>query len=173
MPSRGALSVRNWDGQLVTARLWPRGRPEPDRESVHGLRAHARTLELAVPQPFQGPARNGDACGRTRFPLYRLGMGRLLARLDKGLHALLFLRPLAMRASVREYPSRWWPHRISLPSQSIRADSHREYAYPDGQKREVHSERSDRDATNSDHPIPVDRRDRRPTSTGMATATST
>jgi hypothetical protein len=98
MPPRCAFSVRKRDGQLVAARLRSRRRPEPDRESVHRLRPHTRTLEPAVSQPRQDPTRDGDPCRRSCFPFDRLGMGWILGRLDKGLHALFLLRPLALRS---------------------------------------------------------------------------
>ena len=44
----------------------------------------------SVLRPLEDPSGNGHARGDRRLPLDRLGLGRLLVRLDEGLHALLF-----------------------------------------------------------------------------------
>jgi hypothetical protein len=53
-----------------------------------------------LPRPIAAPKRDGDAGGRGRFSLDRLGLGRRLDG-DKGLHALLHQRSL-----IRAAPSR-------------------------------------------------------------------
>ena len=96
MPARRALTVRERNRQLVTACLRARRRPQPHREPLYRLWAHPRTGQHSVPEPVEAPARNGHACSRASVPLDRLGLGRLVGRVDEGLHALFLDRPLEL-----------------------------------------------------------------------------
>ena len=54
-------------------------------------------------QPFAAPARHGDGRRRARVRINRLGLGRQLGRIDKGLHALLGQRALTQRQSLARH----------------------------------------------------------------------
>ena len=71
----------------------------PRREPVRRLRHDTRQDGALVRRPLATSARDGDARGRARVRVDRLGMGRRLVRLDEGLHALLGVRPLSRRSA--------------------------------------------------------------------------
>ena len=100
-----AVQRRQRDGHLVEARLRPRARHQPGREPVRRLRHDARQEGALVPRPLARPARHGHAGRDRRVRLGRLGLGRLVDRLDQGLHALL--RTTGTEGSRRSRLAAW------------------------------------------------------------------
>ncbi len=99
VPGLGPLTVRRRfrERSLVESRLRVRDRHQPDREPVHRLREGARPAHAALRRQVAAEEGHGDAGGRARVPLHRLGVGWRLVERDEGLHALLDQRPLSPR----------------------------------------------------------------------------
>ena len=81
-----------------------RGRTTPTGSRSTSTRARTPTSGAArratrpgrLPRPLAPPPRHGHPGGHRRVRLDRLGLGRVVVRLDEGLHALLAQRPLAL-----------------------------------------------------------------------------
>src|SRR5688500_8098611 len=102
MPKGCAVTMRDRHRQLVEPRVWEGRRPESDREPVCRLRRDAEACESAVHESLALTPGDGDAGRGEGVPLDRLGLGRRVARVNEGLHALLHDRPLARLRTVRD-----------------------------------------------------------------------
>jgi hypothetical protein len=80
-----------------------------------------RQNSALLSQSIEHAARHGHAGGDRSVRISRLGLGRLLARVDRGLHALLSQRPLRRvfawlrvlpYGERRRFAERWWLRRL-------------------------------------------------------------